>query len=459
MARIIWFALAVLFCVPGGGVLLQMAEAGLRFSLPLWAELVFGIVFALLPAFGMLSRRIPVRATGWAICLMGYAGVANALGPGRDIAEQVAWILFGGVAGAVVGILAPPGKTIVPFHGRRSRRAEADSSRDGSSRPSRLQFSLRTLFVIFAVVGVILGFFSRSTVQVVRQQRAVATVRQLGGGVQYRDHSRSPPLVLSWPEGLHEENSRDSVTGILSGRTWGDAELLALDLEAFPDLKAVFLWSSQVGDAGLERVRDLEKLEGLSVGQRATDSGLSHLKGLGNLRWLRLSGTNVTDAGLLHLKDWPQLEGLDLDGTQVTDAGLAHLKHVPKLRYLNLSGTQVTDAGLGHLKGLPRLRTLTFSGTGITDVGLVHLKDLPTLKELNLNATAVTDRGLVHLKHFPQLGRLKLSGTQISDAGLVHLQKLSQLHYLQLRNTQVSDAALEQFRRTRPDVDLDPQPP
>ena len=42
--------------------------------------------------------------------------------------------------------------------------------------------------------------------------------------------------------------------------------------------------------------------------------------------------TQVTDAGLEHLKGLTQLQGLSLSGTQVTDAGLEHLKGLTQLQ-------------------------------------------------------------------------------------------------------------------------------
>ncbi len=57
-----------------------------------------------------------------------------------------------------------------------------------------------------------------------------------------------------------------------------------------------------------------------------TDAGMEHLKGLSQLRVLRLDDTPVTDAGLERLKCVTTLELLGLDGTKVTDAGARKLK-------------------------------------------------------------------------------------------------------------------------------------
>jgi hypothetical protein len=50
------------------------------------------------------------------------------------------------------------------------------------------------------------------------------------------------------------------------------------------------------------------------------------LKGLRQLRFLLLEGTDITDAGLEQLKGLTQLERLWLNGTYVTEAGVADLQ-------------------------------------------------------------------------------------------------------------------------------------
>lgn len=63
-------------------------------------------------------------------------------------------------------------------------------------------------------------------------------------------------------------------------------------------------------------------------GAPATDTSLTCLQGLPNLRRLYLGATNITDAGLVHLKGLTELHFLALDGTKVTDAGVQDLKQV-----------------------------------------------------------------------------------------------------------------------------------
>ena len=72
--------------------------------------------------------------------------------------------------------------------------------------------------------------------------------------------------------------------------------------------------------------------------------------GQGKVVEVNLRKTGVTDGALVHLKGLTELRGLKLIRTQVTDAGLEHLKGLTKLKVLGLGGPQVTDAGVAELK-------------------------------------------------------------------------------------------------------------
>ncbi len=114
---------------------------------------------------------------------------------------------------------------------------------------------------------------------------------------------------------------------------------------------------------------------------KAGDADLAHLKGLDQLKDLRLNNTPITDAGLEHLKGLSSLEKLYLVDTKVGDAGLEHLKGLANLKILSLAGTQVSDAGLEHLKGLSNLKELFVAGTKVSEEGAKKLHEaLPMVK-------------------------------------------------------------------------------
>jgi serine/threonine protein kinase/Leucine-rich repeat (LRR) protein len=221
------------------------------------------------------------------------------------------------------------------------------------------------------------------------------------------------------------------------------------NLKGLTNLKELKLHYTQVGDAGLAYLKGLSKLKLLNLWRtRVSDAGLVHLKGLTNLKELDLQYTyaQVSNAGLEHLKGLTKLTQLRLSGTQVDNAGLEHLKGLTNLTQLWLAGTRVSDDGLACLKSLTNLTDLRLADTRVTDAGLVHLKELTKLRELELQSTKVGNDGLENLKGLTDLWWLDLDGTQVSDAGLVHLKGLTKLMELKLGCRQVTNAGLEHLK-------------
>ena len=258
----------------------------------------------------------------------------------------------------------------------------------------------------------------------------------------------------------------DQVKGEVEPHLLGKAEALATEyinkygsrknearaaIEAFggkfTDRNVLFLYDTQITDAGLEHLKGLTSLVFLSLRKtQITDAGLEHLKELTRLRTLFLANTQITDAGLEHIKGLTSLEVLTLDNTQISDAGLEHLKGLTSLITLNLDNTQITGAGLEHIKGLASLESLAFQNSQVTDAGLKHLKGLTKLESLTFRDTQITDAGLEHLKGLAGLEFISLHNAPVTHAGLEHLKELTRLRTLILDKTQITDAGLEHLK-------------
>ena len=134
---------------------------------------------------------------------------------------------------------------------------------------------------------------------------------------------------------------------------------------------------------------------------------------------------NLDDARLAHIARMYQLEELRLHGDKrrITDAGLSHVKDLINLSYLRLTETDISDAGLTHLRGLDNLETLILMSTRVSDAGLVHLKGLKNLQELDLAFTNVTDTGLKHLEGLASLRSLDLRYTTATEAVVDRLRR------------------------------------
>jgi RNA polymerase sigma factor (sigma-70 family) len=218
-------------------------------------------------------------------------------------------------------------------------------------------------------------------------------------------------------------------------------------LKGVRQLRYLSLYGSQVTDAGLAHLQRLTTLQDLDLAvTKVTDGGLAKLKGLKQLQSLNLLATNISDAGLAHLRAFPRLQTLGLRGTKVTDAGLATLQPLFRLQTLDLAETRVTDAGLARLRGWTQLRSLGLEGTQITDDGLAALEGLTDLQTLVLIKTAVTDRGLRHLRKLPWLKSLYLDHTRVNGSGFTHLKDMTGLRLLGLNFAPVTDEGLKNLR-------------
>lgn len=124
-----------------------------------------------------------------------------------------------------------------------------------------------------------------------------------------------------------------------------------------------------------DRTLFFERIWSIDLRGRTLSSNLhSELGSLTNLEFLNLNYTQVTDAGLERVKGLNKLTSVGLVSTQVTDAGLEHLNGLTRLETLGLLDTQVTDAGLEHLKGLTSLRVLWLHNTQVTAEGRAMLR-------------------------------------------------------------------------------------
>jgi hypothetical protein len=295
---------------------------------------------------------------------------------------------------------------------------------------SYFRLSLRGLMVLVLVVGSGLGLISHFIRSVAVQHQTVTAVRTLGGTVFYDFQFEGQILrrnpvsnatsrdVPGWPKWIVDRLGPDCFGYVQEvsfgnwGRPSGTGPMSAKEVQAAlkemqPALTARSNNPSRTGPASgkeidevLNDIGQLSRLTNLSlINIPVTDSGLAHLEGLADLRFLKLQGRNkITDAGLIRLKRMTSLKQLFLDDSQITDAGLTHLKTLTDLEELGLANTQVGDAGLAHLKGLTKLNTLDLRGTQVTSAGLTHLKGLTNLRMLRIGSTKITDTGIYRLR-------------------------------------------------------------
>lgn len=207
-------------------------------------------------------------------------------------------------------------------------------------RSLRFQFSLRTLFLVTGVCG-ILAAMSGRIFELNRKDQDVEKSVEIAATIEKEFGARTVSCGrLHKPADVYVDLRNVQITPAVMNRIGG-----------FPQIGWLILPSGQVADAELGPVSNLTELQRLSLGgTRVSDAGLAHLKGLTKLEALALSKTGLTDAGLSYLKGLTQLRELRLDDTQVTDAGLSNFTGMTQLEELQLVGTRVTKAGVAKLQ-------------------------------------------------------------------------------------------------------------
>ena len=193
----------------------------------------------------------------------------------------------------------------------------------------RFQFSLRSLLVATVAVAIPFSWLAVEMKKMREQRAAVEWVKKMGVYIRYdyqpSNGTTNAPLGPVWLRKL-----------------FGD--------DFFANVSEVQFNDTQLTDTGLERIKGLSELQGLSLtNTQVTDTGLEHLKGLTKLAKLSVN-RQVTDAGLDCLKGLPHLQWLSLSRTQITDAGLERLKRLSELQYLFLYNTHVTERGVKELQ-------------------------------------------------------------------------------------------------------------
>ena len=249
-----------------------------------------------------------------------------------------------------------------------------------------LQFSLRSMLILTALISAWLAFYY---IPAQRVDRAAKALQEKGISVSY-DYQHVPgtsafsysfrvpqpgPAFLRklFGDGLFQQ-----AESINRDHTVLQADDLS-PLEMMPTVRHISFYACQIGDEHLKHLAGMRLLELLNVGEgQITDQGLANLYHLTELRILALSKHQIRGDGLKHLSGLVKLTGLYLYYNPISDDSLANLKSLTNLEMLGLSHTDISDEGLKHLANLKNLQYLSVGGTKVTHDGAMKLQaDLP----------------------------------------------------------------------------------
>ena len=280
------------------------------------------------------------------------------------------------------------------------------------------RFSLRTAFLTFSVVAILLGIW---TTRSVKQRKAVTALKQLGGEVVYYDDdaSRLSKTMSSWL-------GRDFVYSVYSVDL-SDTEITDEDLRHLADLRTItrlWLFGTKVTGSGFDQLLNLQNLEDLGLGSQVTNEPLRHVGQLRSLTYINFGHAKmIDDEGLQYLSLLTKLERVNLWHTGMSDDGLKIVSGLPKIRTIIAGGTKISDSGTACLRRNKTLEELVVQNTMIGDETLKNVSKIPSLKELVLTSTKITDTGLASLDECKQLTKLSISSNaNITPNGRASLQ-------------------------------------
>lgn len=237
-------------------------------------------------------------------------------------------------------------------------------------------------------------------------------------------------------QALKEHQTHRPISGRISEISLSeDASVLEIGdiLLDMPNCKEISLGGPKITNAGLSLLADTpeaRQITSLSLfSTNITDEGLGVLANMRQLKVLWLSAHTITDAGLAHLEVLSSLEvlglidnGMNGNPTRIDGTGLVHLRGLTNLKQVRIQGLQVSDVALEHLASLPSLQTLSIcEATAITNVGLDYLSESKSLKSLYIRGCKVDDQGLKPIVEMTSLERIYFINTQVTNEGIYQL--------------------------------------
>lgn len=217
-----------------------------------------------------------------------------------------------------------------------------------------------------------------------------------------------------------------------------------------------------VNGAGAKALGRCVNLEALNLSRsKLEDADLAHLATLTKLKTLDLRWTNTTIKGMRYLKALQALKSLGWSpDPKAPQGGFAELAtQFPQLEGIRLSYREgVKPEHYEGLEALPLLRNVFIEGTSDAKKALPGVATLPQIESLRgYWWDGVEDADLLPLQTASSLTSVEIdSAHKLTSKGLMHLAKMPKLKKLLLKRFKLlKDADIDEFKRVRPDVEVD----
>ncbi len=184
------------------------------------------------------------------------------------------------------------------------RSADGEAAESAVAGHRRWQFTLRRMGVVVAFVCCLLALWVKHGEPYRKERKVIAHLISLPAAMSAEPYG---PLWLQKLLGAHAPLHITSIE--CRGDRIADADLN--ELRFLPRLRDLLLYDTpRITDVGLEEIGAMSGLDHLTVvSPKLTDRGISHLRGLANLRRLELPH-QITDAAMVDLQGLAKLETL-----------------------------------------------------------------------------------------------------------------------------------------------------
>lgn len=213
-----------------------------------------------------------------------------------------------------------------------------------------------------------------------------------------------------------------------------------IHLRAVGKLERLELSGHSITDEILSQLPELP-LHELALGEGPyTDAGIRHIAGCRELESISLDGDAVTDECLDALVDLPKLTSVSLSSAKFTRKAFSTLEQVRNLQTLSVRANQDLDFDVSRF---PNLRKIDFSGSTLDDdLARALAENCPLLEEVYFRSSSITNDGVLALAGLKHLRVLALDDSQIDDVIAVAILQMPNLEWLDLNGCPVGDATL-----------------
>lgn len=269
-----------------------------------------------------------------------------------------------------------------------------------SARFPRLQFRLRTLFLLTLALAVLCSWMSVTIASYKREARAYGTLLSQSGPLYYEfNHFWFEPLPKYAPSTI----------------------VIRLCVEEQPSVLKTAMLCLDEPERDLSVLSEFAHLDRLRLSGKVNDENIAHLTAVSNLNYLHIISSDVTDGSLKHLSNCRRLRKLHIHLTEITGSALADSPCLTNLQTLQISSEQLAQGG----------------ATLCSRLG----NRLDASKTLGVWCRSLEDRHITAMSELPRACRVFLWPR---GDGVLYARS----------DSYISDVVMSQLRARRPDIKI-----